>query len=221
MGAVACLYNKETNFGYNKIREFLTTDKDKPRYWNFFNLIIYITQDTRYNRFVQRLFDRQTAFTANVPPLVYTLIANYCLCSNSYKYAIHHYDEIYRRYPSPMIAMILGILYSQIANQKFINRKQNLVVQGMNYFEQYQKTREPEAEAEVLYNTGRFYHQIGIISTAKHYYERALKVTNKLIESDPEILDLRQTIAFNLHIIYKQSGNKLMARKILYDNIVI
>jgi general transcription factor 3C polypeptide 3 (transcription factor C subunit 4) len=91
----------------------------------------------------------------------------------------------------------------------------------MNYFEQYQKTREKEAEAEVLYNTGRFYHQIGIISTAKHYYEQALKVSNSMIESDPEILDLKRTIAFNLHIIYKNSGNKHMARKILYEYIVV
>lgn len=221
MGAVACLYNKEPSFGYNKIREFLTTDKDKPRYWTFFNLMIYITQDTRYNRFIQRLFDKQTSFTANVPPLVYTLIANYCLLSNSYKYAINHYDEIYKRFPSPMIAMILGILYSQISNQKFINRKQNLLIQGMNFLEEYKRTREPEAQAEILYNMGRFYHQIGIVSTAKDYYEQALKATNSLVESDPEILDLRQIIAFNLHIIYKQSGNKRMARKILYDHIVI
>lgn len=221
MGAIACLFNKEEVFGYNKIREFLSTDKSMPRYWNLFNLIIYVTQDTRHHRFVTRLFDRQTSFSANVPPLVYTLIANYCLLSNSYKYALNHYDEIYRRFPSPMIAMILGILYSQIANQKFTNRKQSLVVQGMNYFEIYKNTREPEAKAEVLYNTGRYYHQIGMLALAKNYYEQALKVTNPLIESDPEILDLKRTIAFNLHVIYKQSGNKYMARKVLYEYITV
>lgn len=221
IGAIACLFNKEEVFGYNKIREFLSTDKSYPRYWNLFNLIIYVTQDTRHHRFVTRLFDRHTPFSSNVPPLVYTLIANYCLLSNSYKYALNHYDEIYRRFPSPLIAMILGILYSQIANQKFTNRKQNLVVQGMNYFEIYRKTREPEAMAEILYNTGRYYHQVGMLSLAKDYYEQALKVTNPMIESDPEILDLKRTIAFNLHIIYKQSGNKFMARKILYEHIVV
>lgn len=229
MGTIACLFNKEEILGYNKIRDFHFSEKGSPRFWNLFNLIIYITQDTRHHHFVTRLFDRQTAYQyqfdrlpmESVPPFVYILIANYFLLSNNYKYALVHYHEIYRRFPSPMIAMIIGILYIQIADQKFLNMKQNLVVQGINYFTVYRNTREPEAMAEILYNTGRFYHQIGIISVAKDYYEQALEVTNSLIESDPEILDLKRTIAFNLHVIYLESENETMARKVLYDNIVI
>lgn len=221
IGTIACLFNKEETYGYNKIREFLNTDKDKPRFWNLFNLIVYVTQDSRFHRFVMRLFERSTPYTVNIPPLVYMLIANYCLLSNSYKHALHHYDEIYRRYQPPLVAMLLAILYAQIANQKYTNRKQNLLVQAMNYMEKYKQTREPEAEAEILYNTGRLYHQIGIVSVAKQYYEKALKVTNPFIEAHKEMLDLKMEIAYNLHVIYKQSGNKLMARKMLYDYIVI
>jgi general transcription factor 3C polypeptide 3 (transcription factor C subunit 4) len=149
------------------------------------------------------------------------IIANYCLLSNSYKHALNHYDEIYRRFQPPLVAMLLGILYAQIANQRFTNRKQNLLVQAMNYMEKYQKTREPEAEAEILYNIGRMYHQIGIISVAKKYYERALAVSNPFIEEHREMLDLKREIAYNLHVIYRQSGNRAMARKMLYDHIVI
>jgi general transcription factor 3C polypeptide 3 (transcription factor C subunit 4) len=221
IGTVACLFNKEEIYGYNKIREFLNTDKDKPRFWNLFNLIIYVTQDNRFHRFVMRLFERCTPYTVNIPPLVYMIIANYCLLSNSYKHALNHYDEIYRRFQSPLVAMLLAILYAQIANQKFSTRKQNLLVQAMNYMEKYRQTREPEAEAEILYNTGRLYHQIGIVSVAKKYYEKALVVTNPFIEEHKEILDLKKEIAYNLHVIYKQSGNKLMARKMLYDYIVV
>lgn len=219
IGTVACLFNKEEVYGYNKLREFLNTDKDKPRFWNLFNLIIYITQDCRFHRFVTRLFDRCTP--SNVPPLVYMLIANYCLLSNSYKHALNYYDEIYRRFQLPLVAMVLAILYAQIANQKYTNRKQNLLVQSMNYIEKYRRTREPEAEAEILYNIGRLYHQIGILSVAKSYYEKALKVSNPFIEANKEMLDLKSEIAYNLHVIYKQSGNKQMARKMLYDYIVV
>lgn len=221
MGVIACLFNKEEVYGYNKVREFLTSDRDKPRFWNLFNLIVYVTHDTRYHRFVLRLFERSTSYSSNIPPLVYLMVANYCLLSNSYKYAVSHYDEVYRRFQLPMVAMILAILYSQISNQKYTIRKQNLLVQAMSYMQKYQKTREPEAEAEILYNTGRFYHQMGIVSTAKIFYERALKVSNPLVEKYPEILDLKREIAYNLHIIYKQSGNRHMARKILYDHIVL
>jgi general transcription factor 3C polypeptide 3 (transcription factor C subunit 4) len=219
IGTVACLFNKEETYGYNKIREFLTLDKDKTRFWNLFNLIVYVTQDCRFHRFVMRLFERTTPI--NVPPLVYMVIANYCLLSNSYKHALNHYDEIYRRFQPPLVAMLLGILYAQIANQRFTNRKQNLLVQAMNYMEKYQRTREPEAEAEILYNIGRMYHQIGVLSVAKKYYERALKVTNPFIEEHKEMLDLKQEIAYNLHVIYRQSGNRAMARKMLYDYIVV
>lgn len=219
IGTLACLFNKEETYGYNKIREFLNTDKDKPRFWNLFNLITYVTQDCRYHRFIMRIFDRPTP--TNVPPLVYMMIANYCLLSNSYKHALFNYDEIYRRFKPPLVAMLLSILYAQIANQKFTNKRQNLIMQSMNYMEKYQRTREPEAMAEILYNTGRLYHQIGMLSIAKSYYEKALKVTNPLIEAHKELLDLKMEIAFNLHVIYKLSGNKKMARKILYDYIVI
>lgn len=219
IGVIACLYNREQTYGYNKIREFLQTDKDKARYWNLFNAIIYITQDTRYHRFITRIFERNTSI--NIPPTVYLLIANYNLLSNSYKHAMNHYDEIYKRFPSPLIALILSILYVQISLQKYTSKKQKLVIQAMNYLQIYQETREPEAQAEIYYNTGRFYHQIGLISTAKINYEKALKITNDLIEQHKEILDLKMQIAFNLHIIYKQSGNYSMARKMIYDNIVI
>lgn len=219
IGTLACLYNKEETYGYNKIREFLSTDKDKPRFWNLFYLIVYVTHDCRFHRFVMRLFDRSTPI--NIPPLVYMIIANYCLLSNSYKHALNHYDEIYRRFQPPLVAMLLAILYAQIANQRYTNRKQNLLVQAMNYMEKYQRTREPEAMAEVYYNTGRLYHQIGILSVAKEYYEKALKFTDPFIEEHKEMLDLKMEIAYNLHVIYKQSGNKQMARKMLYDYIVI
>lgn len=219
IGAVACLYNKEETFGYNKLREFLNADKDKSRFWNFFNLIVYVTQDCRYHRFVTRLFDHDRG--SNVPPMVYMMIANYCLMSNSYKYALNHYDEIYRRFQPPLVAMILSILYSQIANQKFTTRKQSLIVQAMNYMQKYQQTREPEAMAEIFYNTGRLYHQLGIVHVAKSFYEKALKETNALIEENKDLLDLKMEIAYNLHVIYKSSGNKEMARKLLYDHIVV
>lgn len=219
IGVIACLFNHEETYGYNKVREFLTSDKDKPRFWNLFNAIIHVTQDCRYYRFVTRIFEKNTSL--NVPPTVYMIVANYNLMSNSYKHAMNHYDEIYKRFPSPLIALILSILYIQIAIQRYTSKKQQLIIQGMNYLQIYKETREPAAEAEVLYNTGRFYHQIGQISVAKEYYEKALQVSNELINEHKELLDLRMEIAYNLHIIYKQSGNRVMARKILYDNIVI
>lgn len=216
IGVLACLYNREECFGYNKVKDFVNTDMKYPRFWNVFNLIIYITQDCRYNRFLIRAFDRN-----NVHPMAYMIVANYFLMSNSYKYALNHYDEVFKRFEVPMISLIMSIVYVQIASQKYTSKKQHLVVQAIAHIEKYQASREPEALAEVYYNKGRLFHQIGLISSAKRFYEKALKVTNTLIEKYPQYLDLRMEIAFNLHLIYKLSGNKEVARKILYDYISI
>lgn len=164
-----------------------------------------------------RCFER----TANLNPMVYMLVGNYCLMSNSYKYALNHYSMLNKKVNSPLITLLLSIIYTQIASQKYSNRKQQLVVQSIAYMENYRKMREPEALQEVFYNTGRLYHQVGMLPMAKWNYEQALEVKNSLIDKYPQYLCLRREIAFNLHLIYKSSGNRVMARKYLYDYIEV
>jgi general transcription factor 3C polypeptide 3 (transcription factor C subunit 4) len=214
LGLLSCIYNREEHYGYNVIKQFVVADS--PRLWNLFNLVVLITQDYRYYRYIDRFFGR-----VNVNPMVFMLSANYYLMSNTYKYALDHYATIFQRHKSPLIALILSVIYAQIASQKYSNRKQHLVLQSIAFIEKYQEIREPEAMNEIYYNTGRLYHQIGMLHLAKSYYEKALNVSNELIEKCPHHLDLRAEIAFNLHLIYKSSGNKTMARKILYDNIIV
>ena len=171
-----------------------------------------------YNfRYLMRTFER----TNNLNPMVYMLVGNYCLMSNSYKYALNHYSTLNKKVNSPLINLLLSIIYTQIASQKYSNRKQQLVMQSIAYMENYCKVREPEALNEVLYNTGRLYQQVGMLTMAKTYYEQALKVTNPIIEKNPQYLCLRREIAFNLHLIYKSSGNYAMARNYLYEYIVV
>lgn len=50
---------------------------------------------------------------------------------------------------------------------------------------------------------------------------QVFKVQNKYLEQYPEYLDLKQEAAYNLHIIYKSSGNFEAARRILFKYVVI
>lgn len=215
-GVLSCVYNKEEYYGYNLIKQFVNTDMKSPRLWNVFNLIILVTQDYRYYRYLQRAFER-----CNINPMVYILSANYYLMSSTYKYALDQYSTIFKKYQIPLVALILSIVYAQIASQKYSCRKQYLILQAIAFMEKYQELREPEAFNEIYYNMGRLYHQLGILHVAKSYYEKALTVTNELIKKYPQYLDLRMEIAFNLHLIYKSSGNRIMARKYLKDYIVV
>lgn len=218
MAIIASFRNKEPVFGYSKIREFFNSEKTMPRFWNLFNLIAYNTKDNRPHRFLLRVFEGDSA----VPPFVYVLVANFYLSNpNCLKVALARFEEINQRISHPMILMILGILYLHFSNHKLVQQRQHFLLKGMSYFEEYQKRREPEAMAEILYNKGRFYCQMGATYIAKDYYEKAMKITNHLIESDPDVLDLKRIIAFNLHIIYKNSGNKVLARNVLLKYIVI
>jgi len=64
---------------------------------------------------------------------------------------------------------------------------------------------------ESTYNMARAFHQLSLFYLANPLYE-------KVIASNT---DLRMEAAYNLSLIYRTSGSEELARKILYDNIVI
>ena len=76
---------------------------------------------------------------------------------------------------------------------------------------------------ESLYNIGRAFHQIGLNHFAVHVYEDALEcgpptVVDAVCEDS---FDLRHEIAFNLSLVYRQSGNHVMANYVLFKHNVV
>lgn len=84
---------------------------------------------------------------------------------------------------------------------------------------------------EAMYNIGRAYHHVGLVSLAAIYYQRVLDTHEndypipKLPNENPDLVenrkpgycDLRREAAYNLHLIYKKSGAFDLARQILKD----
>lgn len=116
--------------------------------------------------------------------------------------------------------------------------KQTMVETVTYLFYNYAKRRSKYAQQEVYYNLGRMYQQIGVFYLAEHFYKmvnlidlcnftrlnfgfQVFKVQNKYLEQYPDYLDLKQEAAYNLHIIYKSSGNFEAARRILFKYVVI
>jgi general transcription factor 3C polypeptide 3 (transcription factor C subunit 4) len=84
---------------------------------------------------------------------------------------------------------------------------------------------------EALYNIARAYHHVGLVSLAASYYEKVLaacekdypipKLLNENSEMEnmkPGYCDLRRESAYNLHLIYKNSGAFDLARQVLKNH---
>uniref|UniRef100_A0AAG5D271 General transcription factor 3C polypeptide 3 n=1 Tax=Anopheles atroparvus TaxID=41427 RepID=A0AAG5D271_ANOAO len=224
LALTACIYNRDPTFGLNIMRDQIRTllcmkptKINHSHLWNMFNLIILISGDVRYHRYLSRLFNR-------VPGIeVYpkTLIANYHLNSTTYKYALNEYNKIYLVTNDPLHAMMLAVTLTQIACQKYSSKKHSLVAQAIVFMEKYRKGRPEELQHEVWYNFGRIYHQLGMLHLASDYYKRVLHFDSEVVKENPQHLCLKAEAAYNLSYIYKQSGNIELARKYMYDYLQV
>lgn len=216
---LSTIFNRDSNFGFVLAKDLIVKNLRNHRMWNLFNVLIqYTDYNCRYSRFLNRLFTRSESDIEEWPKI---LRANYWIVSGTYKYALNDYMRIFKVTKSPLVALLIGITYISIAQQKFTTKKHVLIAQAVSFLNEYAKIREPEAYNEIQYNLGRLHHQFGMCHIAVHHYKQVLSYTNEFIEKHPKHLDLRREAAYNLHLIYKRSGNRELARKYLYDYIVV
>ncbi|XP_043277638.1 general transcription factor 3C polypeptide 3 isoform X2 [Venturia canescens] len=98
----------------------------------------------------------------------------------------------------------------------------NCLVSAFAFFNKYVQLRETEARHECHYNMARAFHQLGLLPGAVHHYKLVLETPPSTFPSKhPERLDLKREAAFNLHLIYMQSGNPELATSYLEDYIVV
>lgn len=216
---LSSIFNRDSNFSFVLIKDLLVKHLKNRRMWNLLNVIIQFTDShNRYSRFLNRLIERSENQIEEWPKI---LRANYWIVSGTYKYALNDYMRIFKAHNSALVALLIGITYMSIAQQKYTTKKHMLISQAISFLNEYAKIREPEAYNEIQYNLGRLHHQFGMCHIAIHYYKEVLNFSNELIEKHPKHLDLKREAAYNLYLIYRKAGNRDLARKILHDHIVI
>ncbi|XP_076284248.1 general transcription factor 3C polypeptide 3 isoform X1 [Lasioglossum baleicum] len=214
--SLACIYNNDSYHGYNIVRNLLRISQT-PNSWNLLNIIVQKAQDSRHNRFIMRLLGREDVFS-----YVHVMHANNCLVSATYKYAFNDYISLFKVAPSALLALLIGITLFQMACQKSSAKKNQLVIQGVAFLRKYCQLRGEDGKQETYYNMGRAFHQIGLLPAAVHFYKSVLnEQPGDLVQKHPHLLDLKQEAAFNLHLIYLQSENYLLARMYLENYITI
>lgn len=216
LALLSCVYARDYQLGYTLIREILMRDIKNKRLWNIFNQLLFFADDIRHIRFVNRIFSKN-----QVPPMAHLIQGNNYLMSGTYKYALNDYVTLFKDIRDPLLPLLISVTLTNIASQKYSTRKQSIMTQAIAYMEEYRKMREPEATQEVYYNFGRMYHQLGLLTLALSNYEKALATENEINKTYPEYTSLKAEIAYNIHLIHKTSGNYFLARKYLYDYIVV
>ncbi|XP_014472178.1 PREDICTED: general transcription factor 3C polypeptide 3 isoform X1 [Dinoponera quadriceps] len=213
---ISCIHNNDSFYGYNIVREFVR-ECPSSNWWNLLNIIIQKAEDLRHNRFIMRLLGREDVFT-----YLHIMHANNCLVSGTYKYALNSYISLFKVAPSALLALLIGVTQLQMACQKSPAKKNQLLIQALAFFKKYMQLRGDEGKQEAYYNTARAFHQIGLLSTAIHFYKLILEEDpGDLVKQNANLLDLRKEAAFNLHLIYLQSENQLLARMYLENYITI
>lgn len=221
---LACYFNNDCTLAFSYLRELITKNTGSIPLWNLLSLMIQKGQDLRYHRYINRHIARNpTAKQMRI------FVAHYHLHCSSYKYALNVYVPMFKEQPTALVALCIACIFQQVSLQKKVLRKCAAVTQAIAFAHKYAQLRtsstsSPEncvAYQEVNYNIGRIYHQAGLVHLAVEYYEKALSFKHPMLETNAATLGLEQEIAFNLHLIYKSSGNYKKARQYLYQYCVV
>jgi general transcription factor 3C polypeptide 3 (transcription factor C subunit 4) len=211
---LSTIYNNDTFHGYNLIRTVVLSDTTNNLAWNLFNIVLKNADDIRHNRFISRLQER-------VPNIhcLQAIEANYSLTTNNTNLAMKFYMKEFRKHKLPYFAFILGVILLQGYSRKNVVEDKKKLAEIASYlFLFYAKNRSRDAQQEIYYNIGRMYHQLGVMYLAQNYYLKVLE----LKETEPSnILGLKYEAAYNLHLIYKNSGNMTAARNVVIKHMVI
>lgn len=214
----ACLANRDYNHGYFMAKEILLRNYQNNEIWNVYSLMLKLLDDPRnFSRFLEYSMAQKKFPLRTKEPI----LGNYYCTNANYSECLRYFLKEYKTcsYGVFMIAMCTLQQYCQRTKNQ--ENKKSMLETVTQLFFKYAKIRSKHAKQEAYYNLGRMYQQIGLFYLAEIYYKKVLTVQNELLDQHPDILGLKEESAYNLHLIYKSSGNFEAARKILFQYIVI
>ncbi|XP_008187131.1 general transcription factor 3C polypeptide 3 [Acyrthosiphon pisum] len=132
---------------------------------------------------------------------------NYQLLFSRYTELLNKLDDKSQLY------FMLGVIILRLCTFKVGADRHSLSLQGIGFLMKYKEHRGVEHEQECYFNIARAYHQVGMVAKSLHYYKLVL-------ETKPfsEECCLNHAAAYNLHLIYLDSGNVDVA--LMYISLV-
>jgi general transcription factor 3C polypeptide 3 (transcription factor C subunit 4) len=208
--------------GFDYVRHVVQKNPHSLSAWNFYYKVTS-KDEKRHGKFLLRARRDPNC----VPPKI---ISGHQFTEKSqHQSATLDYLEAYKLEPeNPLINLCVGSSLVSLSLGFRLQNKNQCMVQAFAFL--YQCLRIGSNRQEALYNIARAYHHVGLKTLAVIYYEKvlAMEVKDEPIpklpyEEDaqqqqdlrPGYCDLRREAAFNLHLIYKESGATDLARRIL------
>ncbi|KAJ7143345.1 TPR-like protein [Mycena crocata] len=148
-------------------------------------------------------------------PVLESLYGEQRLITKRYQHAITHFLHAHELCPDdPLICLCLAIAFIGRAMQCKSDNRRLMIVQGMGFLTRYRQLRQEESEGlgEVEFNFGRAFQQLGLHSYAVKHYEKVLELTETANCNCKA--SLAQEAAYNLSLIYAQTGAVLSAKSI-------
>ncbi|KAG0701633.1 hypothetical protein DFH29DRAFT_806009 [Suillus ampliporus] len=143
-------------------------------------------------------------------PIIVTLYGQMSLAAKSYQsaickiYLLHAYDYCPE---DPVVCLSLAIASLGRAMQRQSDNRHHMIAQGMAFLSQYRKIRKSSGDemlAEIDYNFGRAFHQLGLHTHAVSHYERVLEIAEK--RGGEQYASVTKEAAYNLSLIYVTTG---------------
>uniref|UniRef100_A0A0A0LGB1 General transcription factor 3C polypeptide 3 n=1 Tax=Cucumis sativus TaxID=3659 RepID=A0A0A0LGB1_CUCSA len=182
----------------------------------------------RDSRHCKLLNSMQSKYKDCAPP--YIIAGHQFTTISHHQDAARKYLEAYKIMPdSPLINLCVGSSLINLALGFRLQNKHQCVAQGLAFL--YKNLKLCDNNQEALYNIARAYHHIGLVTLAVTYYEKVLATYQKdcpipelfgenrnIKHQNSVYCDLRREAAYNLHLIYKESGALDLARQVLKDH---
>jgi len=235
---------KDYSQAYHHVKEVCAANPYNIPLWNFFNR--FLTFNGRsvkgghllisQRRFLIRLLAQHHD---SIPLII--LAGNISAMSGSYRLALGQYFLAYQQMPEdPFLNFILGVSLLMVANSKNEPNFHAAITKAFSFLFKYRRLAGDTTETN--YNLGRAFHHCSLFHMAIPYYERAIKLSiewrektcRKRLEAEMEVLldgdeedagamelNLERESAFNLALIYRNSGNEALARQLLREHLTV
>lgn len=123
--------------------------------------------------------------------------------TENYQLIFSRYTELLNKLEDKsQLYFMLGVIVLRLCTFKVGMDRHSLALQGIGFLMKYKEHRGIGHEQECYFNIARAHHQVGMVAKATHYYKLALQ-TKPFYED----YCLKHAAAYNLHLIYMESGN--------------
>ncbi|KAG8882395.1 transcription factor TFIIIC subunit tfc4 [Tulasnella sp. 331] len=149
-------------------------------------------------------------------PILLALYGQLSSSAKSYQSALFYLYQAYDLQPNdPVVCLSLAVASISRAMQRQSDNRHHMIAQGLAFLERYRIVRDcDEHLAEIEYNFGRVFHQLGLFSLAIKHYERVLDEAEKEDVSHDAGPGLAKEAAYNLVLIYGTTGGSARARQL-------